>query len=121
MKELIEYINNNELYRQAANIKLYYIGEPCNGAFNCAQIKTGFWSLKKGNFFESIFSKNKLVELSKKYIENQKEDSNFIDGLMNSIKEKSDLLELFYEKVSKKDIQKLNLNEVQKLLKEIDV
>ena len=69
MKQTIGEIKQNNWYKQAANVKVYYIFAPCKSAMFCLGAKLGFWALTNGKYLEAFELHDNFTELSKKHLE----------------------------------------------------
>ncbi len=120
MKETLNEIKRNSWYKQAGNIKAYYIFAPCKGAMVCLGAKLGFWSMTNGKYMEAFELYDNFVALSKKNLELQKKDPNNIDKLLKICENKSAILYKYYEKYDSRNIDIMDLKNIQKSLKKLN-
>lgn len=120
MNKLIELIRKTEWYKQAGNSKAYYIFTPSRSAVANLGSNITIWSLKDMKLIEGVFPLKDFVNASRKALEEQKKDSQFINRHMSKCKEKSVELDKFYTNFFKKDISRFNILQIAKALQELE-
>tara|TARA_Y100000310_G_C20612192_1_gene778598 strand:+ start:1 stop:1413 length:1413 start_codon:yes stop_codon:yes gene_type:complete len=120
MKELLEHIKETKWYKQAADIKMYFITMPCRAAANQLEAKTAVWIYQKMKYLEWISPKDSFNSKAKDAIAKQKQDPSFITKFMKLHEEKITNLRKKYEELKNKNIKEFSITKISKTLQELD-
>src|SRR3989338_240903 len=120
MRQTIDKIKKNSWYKQAGNVKAYYIFAPCKSAMFCIGARLGFWALTNGKYLEAFELYDNFVAISKRNLELQKKDPRHIDRFLKICEKKSSLLYRYYETLNNSNIAQMNLKQLQSSIKRLD-
>ncbi len=120
MKRIETDIKETTWYKQAANVKVYYIINCCAGAVHCLGGKLGFWAFTNKRYMEAFLPHNRFTESAIKNLKLQKKDPEHINKIMKECEKRSKILTKFYEKLEQSNIQNINIKDVQKAMQKLD-
>ena len=120
LNQAIKFAKNIKWYRQAGNIKMYYLFSPCRGASDSLKAPGGFFSIRKNKYFEGFYEEELFNLRAREIIALGKRDGIYIDRKMAKCRLEMKKLEKFYKKYSKKNITRFNYNEVRKAIFELN-
>jgi phosphohistidine swiveling domain-containing protein len=118
MEKLIKTIKERSWYKQAGNVKAYYIITCCRAAMHCLKGRLGFWSIANKSYIEAFLPYDNFIQLAKKNLDMQKKNPSHIHSIVDECGIRSRKLSSFYRKLD--GISSMSLKEIQKSLKTLD-
>ncbi len=119
-EQLIEEIKETVWYKQAANVKAYYIFINCRSATILLNAKLAVWSIKEGKPLEWYCPKDSFLKKAQSTIAEQKKDPKYILKIMGKCKVSREIIEKFYGEYLRTDFSNYNLKEIVKIIKELN-